>query len=408
MADLAVTIGADTKELEKKAKEAGKTLEKELGKGGKGVMKGMDFASNLMSGNIGAAVGGLFGPLGQAIGGFVDDLLKKAKELMDKAIELRALSFQTNLSPQQLQGLENVSKATGIGIGKLADNMSEFSRRVGYAQIHGGELNFLFNKLGIKMADVKNGTFTYFDAINALSKAQAAGTDEAILNHYAQVMLGSSYKELLPLIKMGSSNLKLYAEQVTKTSQESVDALTETGDAWNLFIQNVENTTMDLLGKFLKWAGKDASQVSKELQLISMNKNYDTPEKVVSQMLKQLGPMRPDKARSLVEQGIEINKTTSYGKPISNERAQELLNALYKQIPKPGTGNKLDLINSGIAQGASTMQQMGGGDLFGAVTFNPMQETANNTGVIKDQITQLNSKVQPSTTANPNRDGLNR
>jgi hypothetical protein len=137
-----------------------------------------------------------------------------------------------------------------------------------------------------------------------------------------------------------------------------------------------------------------------------MNKNYDTPEKVIAQMLKQIGPMRPDKARSLVEQGIEINKTTTYGKPISNERAQELLNALYKQIPKPGTGNKLDLINGGIAQGASTMQQMGGGDLFGAVTFNPVKEIADNT---KQTVVEL-QKMSGSTTppANPNRDDLNK
>lgn len=406
MADLSVTIGADTKELEKKAKEAGKTLEKELGKGGKGVMKGMDFASNLMSGNVGAAVGALFGPLGQAIGGFVDDLLQKAKELMDKAIGLRALSFQTNLSPQQIQGLEPIAKATGIGIGKLTDNMTEYNRRLGYAQMHGGEMNVLLNKMGVSFEQIKNRTFTYFDAINALSKAQAAGTDEAILNHYAQVMLGSSYKELLPLIKMGSSNLKLYAEQVTKTSQESVDALTETGDAWNLFIQNVENTTMDLLGKFLKWAGKDASQVSKELQLISMSGKYDTPEKVISQMLKQLGPMRPDKARTLVEQGIEINKTTSYGKPISNERAQELLDALYKQIPKPGTGNKLNPFGSELAQGASQMQKMGGGDIFGAISFNPMQRMADNTDTINTNVAKIANQQTP--TNNPNRDDLNR
>jgi len=406
MADLSVTIGADTTELEKKAKDAGKTIKKELSGGGKGVMMGIDFASNLMSGNLGTAVGSLFGPLGTAIGSFVDQLKDKAKELIDKAIELRAISFQTNLSPQQLQGLEPIAKATGIGIGKLADSMSEYNRRVGYAQIHGGELNFLFNKLGISMENVKNGTFSYFDAIDALGKAQAAGTDEAILNHYAQVMLGSSYKELLPLIKMGSSNLKLYSEQIHKTSQDSVDALTETGDAWNLFIQNVENTTMDLLGKFLKWAGKDASQVSKELQLISMSSKYDTPEKVIAQMLNQLGPMRPDRARSLVEQGIEINKTTTYGKPISNERAQELLNALYKQIPKPGTGNKLDLANGGIAQGASQMQQMGGGDLFGAVTFNPVKDIADNT---KQTVIEL-QKMSGSTTppANPNRDDLNK
>jgi hypothetical protein len=39
MADLAVSIGADTTELEKKVKDAGKTIKKELTPGEKGVIK---------------------------------------------------------------------------------------------------------------------------------------------------------------------------------------------------------------------------------------------------------------------------------------------------------------------------------------------------------------------------------
>lgn len=411
MADLSVTIGADTAELEKKVKEAGKTIKDGLTPGQKGVIKGMDFAQNLMSGNVGAAIGSLFGPVGQAVGGFIDTIIGKAKELMDISIQLRAMSMQTGLTTQQIQGLENIAKATGISVGKLSDSISEFNRRVGYAQIHGGELNFLFNKLGVKMADVKNGTFNYFDAIDALAKAQAAGTDQAILNHYANVMLGSSYKELLPLIKMGSDNLKGYSQRIYKTSQESIDALTEAGDSWNEFSESVKNIAMDMLGwLYSKTFATDPQSISDAMATADHYYGGSIKNQMEKLMTEWTGGKTEAQKKSMMTEAVNIREKelVKLGRSPAEVKADidERRKALEEMFNKKGVN--LNPYGLGPAQGASTMQQMGGGDLFGAVSFNPQQETANNTKITADQITQLNSKVQPSNTANPNRDDLNK
>jgi hypothetical protein len=412
MADLSVTIGADTTELEKKAKDAGKTIKKELS-GGEKTIKGLDFASNLMSGNIGAAVGGLFGPVGQAVGAFVDQLKDKAKELMDNAIQLRNLSYQTGLSSQQIQGLESIAKASGISVGKLADSISEFNRRIGYAQIHGGELNFLFNKLGVSMEKVKNGTFTYFDAIDALGKAQAAGTDEAILNHYAQTMLGSSYKELLPLIKMGSNNLKLYSEAIYKNSQQSLDALSRAGDSWNIFTENVKNMAMEMLGWFLAEREKNKIQkVAGDVQSALARGDIYEAAKMWN---KGLGPGYSNEQKLKIAQNTLKNPTMSetgvfglynINTASSKDQIQKFAEAFKEITGMNVKGTNLNPYGLGPAQGASQMQQMGGGDLFGAVTFNPVKEIADNT---KQTVVEL-QKMSGSTTppANPNRDDLNK
>lgn len=424
MADLKITLGADTKEFERSIQQAGKTMNYEFngrgGRGGKGggggfsgfSAKGYEFAENLMGGRVGTAIGSLFGPLGQAAGSFVDTLILKAKELMDKSIELRNLSYQTGLSSQQIQGLESVAKASGISIGKLADSISEFNRRVGYAQIHGGELNFLFNKLGVKMADVKNGTFNYFDAIEELRKAQEAGTDQAVLNHYAQVMLGSSYKELLPLIKTGSDNLKLYSNQIYKVSNESIEALQSAGDYWNIFTENVKNMAMDMLGWLLSKGNENEQEVYAATRIIGLLKGNllnkpVSPEEALKQVSDEMGIMDPQTKKRRLQSAITRTgfEGSSAGEPLGAYMQQKLFEELDKKYPK---GKNLNPYGLGPAQGASTMQQMGGGDLFGAVSFNPQQETANNTKITADQITQLNSKVQPSNTANPNRDDLNK
>mgnify|MGYP003353829617 CR=1 FL=1 len=54
------------------------------------------------------------------------------------------------------------------------------------------------------------------------------------------------------------------------------------------------------------------------------------------------------------------------------------------------------------------MQQMGGGDIFGAMSFSPAVQTAENTKTTAEQVTQLNNKIQPSSSENPNRGDLNR
>jgi hypothetical protein len=408
MADLAVTIGADTTELEKKVKQAGKTINKELTPNQKGVIKGMDFASNLMSGNVGAAVGSLFGPVGQAVGGFVDVLLGKTKELMDASIQLRAMSMQTNMSTQQIQGLEGIAKATGIGVGKLADSISEYNRRIGYARTHGSEMNYLLTKMGVSFETIKNGTFTYFEAIDALGKAHAAGTDEAILNHYANVMLGSSYKELLPLIKMGSENLKGYSERIYKTSKESLDALNEAGDAWNEFSESVKNIAMDMLGwLYSKTFAVDAEDVARAMTL--QQGAYGNKE-MLQKVMRDYGGGKTDaqkKALGLQALDIREKESLSLGKDPAKVKAEmdEQRKIITDMFTKQ-KGVNLNPFGAGPALGASQMQQMGGGDLFGAVTFNPQKEIADNTKISADQITQLNSKVQPSTQANPEREGL--
>jgi hypothetical protein len=403
MADLAVTIGADTTELEKKAKSAGKTLEKELGKKGNGAMAGIDFAQNLMSGNIGSAIGSLFGPVGQGFGALIDTILGKLDEAMQRAREFKLISLQTGLSVSKIQELEAVSKASGVSLNKLADSISEYNRRIGYARTHGSEMNYLLTKMGVSFETIKNGSFDYFQAIEALRKAQAAGTDEAILNHYAQVMLGSSYKELLPLMKIGSESIKQQSNDIESASEDSINALTKLKSYTEVFFINLGNAIMEMMGRLAKRFQTDASSAGKAI--LSEYEDSADPEKAIEAGINKIGyGVTAEQRGNLM--GDAIDKLFTDGK-ISKELRKKLFDQLDTRIPiDANVGKNLNPFGAGPALGASQMQQMGGGDLFGAVTFNPQQETANNTKITADQITQLNSKVQPSTTANPEREGL--
>ena len=444
MSDLKVTIGADTTQLVNAVNQAGQTVNKVLGGGGSGsgaggasgsagnagagaggsakqgqpgagIMGGLNFAKDLLNGQIasalGGAIGSAFGPLGAAIGEkigeVVDILIQKVKQLLDQAIQLRNLSLQTGLTTQQIQELEVVAQSTGISVSRLADSMSEFSRRLGYARTHGGEMNLLLNKLGVSMQQIRDGTFSYFDAIEALRKAQAAGTEEAILNHYAQVMLGSTYKDLLPLIKTGSENLRVYNERVYKVSKDSMSNLTEAGDAWNLFTENVKNRTMDLLGRLLGLLSPSTTDIAGQM-MPGSNQSIDPTQRTptgesADQMIRRisiaLGPMEDSRRRQLLQEAVTVAGTQG----LSVSRQRELLSAIDRLIPNANAANRLSALGFAPAQGASQMQQMGGGDIFGAMTFDPVRETAENTRRTADGIDIL---IRPQVN-NPERGDLN-
>lgn len=384
MADLAVTIGLDQKELEEGLKNAGKTIEDKMGD--KKIKDAFGIASNIMSGNVGAGVGALFGPVGAAVGQFVDLLVSKARELADYAKELRTIRLKTGLSYQEIEGLNQVAKAAGISTSALADSMVEFKKKSADAFIKGGELIRILPKLGVGLEELREGSFDYFTAIKLLSEAQKAGTDDATMNYYANALLGASYKEMLPLIRNGSSNIKLYNDSIYKNSTEAVDALARFGDAFDIFVLNLKNRAVEILGTVVKFFENASDKSAAEFALARVSRAEGKTEKerkvifeeAAKEFIKNIGPGYSD------EQRMAIAKNATYSGLSENDRKKYLVE-LERQLGF-GAGKKLSPFGFTEAGAASQIQQMAGGDIFGAVGFSPLtmiekntKETAENT-----------------------------
>jgi hypothetical protein len=386
MADLSVTIGLDQKELEAGLAQAGKTVEKGMTLG-KGIQKGANFVSDILSGNVGSAIGGLLGPVGAAVGAVVDQIIEKVRELAEYAKELRTIRLKTGLSYQEIEGINAVAKSAGISATALADSMVDFKKKSADAFIKGGDLIRLLPKLGVGLDELRDGSFDYFRAIKLLSEAQKAGTDEATLNYYAQSLLGSSYKEMLPLIKMGSTNLKLYNESIYKNSTEAVDALARFQDSFDAWIQNLKNSALELLGTVLNKAQNLKNETSAESIGKEMNYYFkkekgeeyesDKLKRTSRALLNSIGPGYTDEQR--------MNYARMAAAKIEGESNQKkFLDEFQKLLEKPG--KKLSPFGFVEAGAASQLQQMAGGDIFGAVGFSPLtmiekntKETAENT-----------------------------
>jgi len=379
MADLSVTIGLDQKELEKGLADAGKTVEKGMS-AGKGISKGANFISDILGGNVGSAIGGLFGPVGAAVGMVFDQIIAKVRELAEYAKELRTIRLKTGLSYSEIEGINSIAQSAGISAMTMADSMVEFKKKSADAFIKGGDLVRLLPKLGVGLDELRDGSFDYFKAIKLLSEAHKAGTDEATLDYYAHALLGSSYKEMLPLIRMGSTNLKLYNEAIYKNSTEAVDAMARFGDAFDRWILNLKNGALELLGGVIKFAedrriGKIQEETSRYMNFMraeaDSGKNFKpNPTEAAQFLLKEIGPGFTDEQRTVFAKDVAKN--------IKNENDRKVfMEEFSKLLEQPG--KKLSPFGFTEAGAASQMQQMGGGDIFGAVGFSPLERIANAT-----------------------------
>jgi hypothetical protein len=386
MADLSVTIGLDQSELEKGLAAAGKSIDKGMG-GAKGAKAGANFISDILSGNVGSAIGGLFGPIGSAFGAVIDQVIGKIRELAEYAKELRTIRLKTGLSYSEIEGINAVAKSAGISATAMAESMVEFRKKSADAFIKGGELIRLIPKLGVGLEELRDGSFDYFQAIKLLSEAQKAGTDAATLDYYANALLGSSYKEMLPLIKMGSTNLKLYNESIYKNSTEAVDAMARFGDAFDRWITNLKNRGLELVGGVFKFAedrriAKIQEETSRYMNFMraeaDSGKNFKpNPTEAAQFLLKEIGPGFTDEQRTAFAKDAAKN--------IKNENDRKMfMDEFSKLIEQPG--KKLSPFGFTEAGAASQLQQMAGGDIFGAVGFSPLtmiekntKETAENT-----------------------------
>lgn len=383
MADLEVTIGANIDELKKALDDAGKSIQeidKKRRSGGQGTQpkektfeqKVIDFSKQDFTSTVGIA-GMIAGPIGTAvatIGMAVAGLIKSTYDLVkqygDEARELNNMSRALGLSTGEIQKLKGISIATGVSMDALSKANARFNLNVGKATIEGGRLNMVLQKMGYSVNDVMKGNVKFNDVLKELQRAYIAGTDAQTLNYYAQQLLGDSYAEFLPLIRNSSDLQKKYGDKMKELSQDDINELEKFANEWDIFWTNLTVNFKEFVVFCLSLLKpSNESQAVKEAQM--------------GQAFMGQG-------------GFGYGKTIDAAKVKAEEvKTQEELTA----------GTKLKGLGLSPAQAANTLQQMGGGDIFGAVSFSPMQAVADNTKEMKLQNERIANNTQKLVEASP-------
>lgn len=380
MADLSVTIGLDQSELEKGLANAGKTLGGLSGAVQAGKNPFQAAANQLSTGTgigslLGGPIGGVIGAFFDAFGGMLSAALSKVKEIADYAKSIRIASITSGLSIDQVRSLEALGQAFGVSLQTMVSSTTEFTRRMGEARIKGGELTNILAKMGIGMDEVANGTFNHQKAMMALADAYAAGTDEATLLYYGTKMFGDSFKELLPIIKAGSRAVEDAASTYVEGESVTTAAAARLGVDLDNIGRSIKNIAINLVGAvvLLGEALQEAYNRMKPINILRMLNPFESFEDKVKREIEMAPKYKTDK--EIIDWVVARNPFID---------PEKLKKEIEKQLK--GKGTKLNPFGLAEAGAASQMQQMGGGDIFGAVAFTPLEriatateETATNT-----------------------------
>ena len=356
-AEIAVVVGADTTQLEKGLNDVTQ-------------------AASTGGGKATAQAGGFVSTLGRAYGQFqaIFSVLSAGFDFVMKyaqiARELRNLSVATGIPIADLRNFDLQAKQAGISTSAMAHSVAEFNKKMGEAKIRGSEANAVMAKLGVGLVDLKNGTFTYNDAMMALAASYEAGTDSATLMHYGIQLFGSSFEQLLPLIKQGTVDLKKGSQALVGVNKDSARGAASFADSWDVAVQTIENSFINVFGGI-------ANAFSETLDVI----NNDTAalyHSVFSSSAKVQGTDYANDIFKQMSKGLTKEQQKAYFKEYGSSMVGEARAFYEKRINELTaiSGKKLTPQGLTEAQGASTLQQMGGGDIVSAIAFTPLERIA--------------------------------
>jgi hypothetical protein len=390
MADLSVTIGLDQTELEKGLAGAGKKLGSLAGSVNAGVNPFQSAANQLGTGMgvgslLGGPIGGVIGAFFDAFGAMIGSLMSKIKEVADYAQKIRRISLTTGLDIGQVRQLESIGMAFGVSLESMSRSVVEFTRRLGEARIKGGELTNILAKMGVGMDEVANGTFNHQKAMKMLADAYAAGTDEATLLYYGTKMFGDAFKELLPIVKAGSKAIDDAADSYLTANEGAVGALGRGKQDMDKWGQAWDNFWINLIGSVFEMMEELKFSLNNFFNLGAWNP-FESLEDEIKRKLANTPKYMTDEERKK----FVLDEVDDWNK----ERASKEIDKQLK-----GSGTKLSPFGMAEAGAASQMQQMGGGDIFGALAFTPLERIASATEETA-QNTKPGANPEPRTTDN--------
>jgi len=390
--DITVTLGIDASQMQNGLNEVVNAARKAEGQGRNGVMS---WLKTFNQGGIGGLMAKALGPEAQIIYEALAPVFDAIKAVVEKAKELRNLSLATDIPTGELRKLEVVAERSGVSLGQLAHSVSEFNKNMGKARISGSEMNNLLNKLGVSQEEISRGTYDYNKGLRDLAKAHKAGTDAATLAYYGNVMFGSSFEQLLPLIKQGTGELDKAGRWIYKTSNIANEQLADMSDRWDKFWANLKNGFAEFVGFADMY--------------LNMTRNA-----AVTAATYGMALVSPKNAAAMLNEGFVGGKEARIlaGKTIASGLPQEKADVFLKKLDElvnGEAGKKLTPLGLQTAQAASTLQQMGGGDIVSAYAFNPQEETAKNTArMVELQQQQLDEQRRGNEKSNPPKGSLYR
>jgi len=172
------------------------------------------------------------------------------KRIADKFDRIHKLSIRFGASAESIQRLGFAAEQNGASMETMAKAMAQGNRSAQEAANGLKTYTRAFDALNINVEEFKN--LNQEDQMYAIADAYRNATNKNQALAAAQQILGRSALELVPLLKLGSEEMKKLSEGITTLTNDQVASFAAANDALNRYKTQITGTVGVFIAHFVR------------------------------------------------------------------------------------------------------------------------------------------------------------
>jgi hypothetical protein len=344
----------------------------------------------------------------------IDFGVKAVKAGIERGEEIQKASRMTGLSTKEVQELGFAAKMSGVSFGEFVQSITNGNKVLGRMALEGGGNVVALRRLGISLEGVRSGSVKSTDVLMKMADAYKKNAETAEMAALGAELFGDSFKSMIPMLRQGREGIEAYKNAAPVVSGVAVGAAADAGKVgggmWDWFTTNLAASVSGFAGKDMgkiQIAGEGSNGNSKE----TVDQLLKGADRSWSSIIKNWVFMGGEEAAGILDQNYGVRGLGETTQDVRNKVAEQfgdekdwtdtqkgIIKEFDKRIAAEG---KMDL-QKGIFQTASTMQQMGGGDVLSAISrVDSLDAIKNATERSANALEEMNTKGGGSSSGTP-------
>jgi hypothetical protein len=331
--------------------------------------------------------------------------LAAAKEYFS---ELNHAIKTTGASGDEFQRVASLGKSVGVTMESVGRAMGFFAKNMGAASKDAHGHGKILRELGFTNEQITAGNISATDVLAALADQFQKTGNEALLASNSMALFGRGGREMLPIIQKGkdaileqAKSLKVYSDAELEAAEASERASERRAGAWKKMWRDitiaidkaetrrvvrgsVEGLQSEMIKEGKDYKGADSKEYGERLikELKSKGVGLAIQEEIFKQMEKNYSP----------------GKYSPFHAEAFRQTYGSITEALEKAKKEETTNKENKSATSAplvAALAASSLQQIGGGDITSVMSGLTNNEIADNTRRTADATERMANKETP-------------
>ena len=364
-----------------------------------------------MGSTIMSSVGGMF-----AATAVVGKIFEKFQDAGAYFKELIHAMHATGASAVELQKIGSMGKVLGIGFETIGKSLGLFSKYMGNASKDAAGHGKVLRELGFGTDRITAGNITATEVLEALAQQLEETGNAYLVAANATAIFGRAGRELMPIIRLGKQEIKDQTEATKTFSESEVQGIDASEREWAKFFKTVGSGFKRIYTNIVHDQGFGSAVEARNAALIKGRGIEEAagfePD---DERIMRSKEYREDLVKRLKAKGLgyEWMKEHMKESPTRTDQMQaptgfeNTMKRMEEEDKKKKAANAGLDATIGSVMAASTLQQIGGGDIASVMSgtyqdnmLDATQKTAESVTQIKDAVVNNGTPFNKLTPAN--------